>query len=62
MYTVRRGLDGPLHGPCNKKVYGTFGTRHAAMNCARNQATRRGFPPQTDKTVQIVIGGEKCLE
>jgi hypothetical protein len=62
MYTLRRGPDGRLHGPCNKKVYGTFGTRHAAMNWARDQATRRGFPPKTDKVVQIVIDGEKCLE
>ena len=28
MYTLRRGEDGRLHGPCNKKVYGTFGSRH----------------------------------
>jgi hypothetical protein len=62
MYTLRRGVDGRLHGPCNKKVYGTFGTRLAAMNWARDQATRRGFPPGTDKTVQIVVDGEKCLE
>ena len=62
MYTLRRGPDGRLHGPCNKKVYGTFGTRHAAMNWVRDQATRRGFPPKTPKTVQIVIDGEKCLE
>jgi hypothetical protein len=62
MYTLRRGVDGRLHGPCNKKVYGTFGTRQAALNGARAQATRRGFPPGTDKTVQIVIDGELCLE
>jgi len=62
MYTLRRGADGRLHGPCNKKVYGTFGTRRAALNWARAQATRRGFPPGTDKTVQIVIDGELCLE
>jgi hypothetical protein len=62
MYTLRQGPDGRLHGPCIKKVYGKFGTRHAPMNWARDQATRRGFPPQTDKTVQIVIDGEKCLE
>jgi hypothetical protein len=62
MYTVRRGADGRLHGPCNKKVYGTFGTRRAALNGAREQATRRGFPPGTDKTVQIVFDGEECLE
>jgi hypothetical protein len=62
MYTLRRGSDGRLHGPCNKKVYGTFGTRRAAMNWARDQATRRGFPPKTGKTVPIVIDGEECLE
>jgi hypothetical protein len=62
MYTLRRGEDGRLHGPCNKKVYGTFGTRRAAMNWARDQATRRGFPPETDRVVQIVIDGETCLE
>jgi hypothetical protein len=62
MYTLRRGGDGRLHGPCNKKVYGSFGTRKAALNWARDQATRRGFPPKTDKTVQIVFDGEKCLE
>jgi len=62
MYTLRRGTDGRLHGPCNKKVYGTFGSRQAAAHWARAQATRRGFPPKTDKTVQIVIDGEPCLE
>jgi hypothetical protein len=62
MYTLRRSPDGRLHGPCNKKVYGTFGTRRAALNWAREQATRRGFPLETDKTVQIVIDGETCLE
>jgi hypothetical protein len=53
MYTLRRGVDGRLHGPCTNKVYGRFDTRHAAMNWARDQATRRGFPPQTDKTVRM---------
>jgi hypothetical protein len=62
MYTLRRGDDGRLHGPVNKKVFGTFGTRKAALQWAREQATRRGFPPGTTKTVQIVIDGEICLE
>jgi hypothetical protein len=62
MYTLRRGEDGRLHGPCNKKVFGTFGSRKSAIQWARTQATRRGFPPGTDKTVQIVIDGEPCLE
>jgi len=62
MYTLRRGDDGRLHGPVNKKVFGTFGSRRSALDWARVQATRRGFPPGTDKTVQIVIDGETCLE
>jgi hypothetical protein len=62
MYTLRRGEDGRLHGPRNKKVFGTFGARRAALEWAREQATRRGFPPGTDKTVQIVFDGEECLE
>jgi hypothetical protein len=62
MYTLRRGEDGRLHGPVNKKVFGTFGARKSALRWAREQATRRGFPPGTDKTVQVVIDGEACLE
>ena len=57
-----RGADGRLPGPCNQEVYGTFGTRQAALNWARAQATRRGFPPGTDKTVQIVSDGDLGLE
>jgi hypothetical protein len=62
MYTLRRGEDGRLHGPCNKKVYGSFGSRRSALQWARTQATRRGFPLGTDKTIQIVFDGEECLE
>jgi hypothetical protein len=61
MYTLRRGEDGRLHGPVNKKVFGTFGSRKSALEWARAQATRRGFPPGTDKTVQLVVDGETCL-
>jgi hypothetical protein len=62
MSTLRRGKDGRLHGPVNKKVFGTFGARKSALEWARAQATRRGFPPGTAKTVQIVVDGETCLE
>ena len=62
MYTLRRGEDGRLHGPLNKKVFGTFGSRKSALEWARVQATRRGFPAGTAKTVQIVVDGETCLE
>ena len=62
MDTLKRGEDGRLHGPINKKVFGTFGARKSALEWARAQATRRGFPPGTAKTVQIVVDGETCLE
>ncbi len=62
MYTLRRGEEGRLHGPLNKKVFGTFGSRRSALEWARAQATRRGFPPGTAKTVQVVVDGETCLE
>src|SRR3954454_4574827 len=62
MYTLRHGGEGRLHVPINKKVFGTFGSRKSALEWARAQATRRGFPPETTKTVQIVIDGETCLE
>jgi hypothetical protein len=61
MYTLRRGADGLLHGPRNKKVWALHGPRQRAMEWARAQATKRGFPPDTTKTVQIVVDGEKCL-
>jgi len=61
MYTLRRGDDGRLHGPINKKIWGQFGRRKDALQWAREQATRRGFGPDTDKRVQIVLDGERCL-
>ena len=61
MYTLRRGEDGRLHGPINKKIWGQFGCRKDALQWARDQATRRGFGPDTDKRIQIVLDGERCL-
>jgi hypothetical protein len=62
MYTLKRAEDGRLHGPINKKVYGSFSSRKKVLAWAREQATRRGFPPGTDKVVQVVVDGEVCLE
>lgn len=61
MYTLRRGEDGKLHGPINKKIWGQFGQRQEAIQWAREQATRRGFGPETSKVIQIVVDGERCL-
>src|SRR5207244_6099446 len=40
----------------------TFSARQVALQWARAQATRRGFPPDTTKTIQIILDGEVCLE
>jgi hypothetical protein len=61
IYTLRRGPEGKLHGPINKKVWGSYAGREAAAQWARAQATKRGFPPDTDKEIQIVIDGAKGL-
>jgi hypothetical protein len=62
MYTLWRGPDGKLHGPINKKTWATFGGRKAAVAWARQEATKRGFGPETTKTVQIVVDGAKGLK
>ncbi len=62
MYTLQRGADGRLHGPVNKKVWGSFGGRKGAALWARAAATKRGFGPETTKTVQIVVDGAKGLK
>jgi hypothetical protein len=62
LYTLQRGVDGKLHGPINKKLYATFAGRKAAALWARAEATKRGFGPDTTKTVQIVLDGAKSLK
>ena len=62
MYTLQSGQDGRLHGPINKKLYATFAGRKAAARWARAEATKRGFGPNTTKTVQIVLDGAKGLK
>jgi hypothetical protein len=62
MYTLKRGVDGKLHGPINKKLYATFAGRQAAADWARAEATKRGFGPDTTKTVQVVSDGAKGLK
>ncbi len=62
MYTLKRGPDGKLHGPINKKVWASFAGRKAAALWARAEATKRGFEPGTTKTVQIVLDGAKSMK
>jgi len=62
MYTLRKGNDGLLHGPINKKVWASYAPRKVMLAWARRQATKRGFPPGTNKRIHIGVDGEKCLK
>jgi hypothetical protein len=62
MYTLQRGADGLLHGPINKKQYATFAGIKAIAAWARAEATKRGFGPDTTKTVQILMDGAPKLK
>jgi hypothetical protein len=62
MYTLQHGEDGLLHGPINKKQYATFAGVKAAAARARAEATKRGFGPDTTKTVQILMDGAPKLK
>jgi Uncharacterised protein family (UPF0236) len=62
MYTLKRGDDGLMHGPINKKLFATFAGRKAAALWARAEATRRGFGPETTKIIQIVSDGAGGLK
>ena len=60
MYTLRpRG--GLLLGPINKRVYASFACKRHAMSFARREATKRGFPPGTTRTVQLLTDGDPDL-
>lgn len=61
MYTLKQGDDDRLHGPLNKRVWGSYAPRKVMLIWARQQATKRGFPPGTDKRIHIVVDGELCL-
>ena len=61
MYTLKRGDDGRLHGPINKRVWGSYAPRKVMLVWAREQATKRDFPPGTPKRIHIVMDGEICL-
>ena len=60
MYTLRREGN-LLLGPINKRYYASFAHKRHAFEYARREATRRGFPPGTKRTVQIVTDGDNDL-
>ena len=63
MYTLaaRRGRQ-TARPASTRSLYATFAGRKAAALWARAEATKRGFGPDTTKTVQIVLDGAKSLK
>jgi hypothetical protein len=60
MYTLRS--EGKLLlGPINKRYYASFAPKRHAFEYARREATRRGFPLGTERTIQIVTDGDNDL-
>jgi len=62
MSTLRRTGGGYLDGPVNKRVYGSFTSKRHAVEVARREATKRGFPPGTRKIVQVLTDGDEALQ
>ncbi len=59
MYTLRRSADGPLHGPLNKRVWGSYAPRRVMIAWAGAQATKRRFALGTDQRIHIVVEWRK---
>ncbi len=62
MYTLKRSRDGTLEGPINKKVYASYAPKRHAVAIARREANKRGFGPESQRTIQIVTDGDNDLE
>ena len=60
MYTLKREGD-LLLGPLNRRVYASFGKKRHAFEFARREAERRGFGPETGRTVQLLTDGDPDL-
>lgn len=61
LYTLKKGEDGRLHGPINKKIWGSYAARIEIMQWAEKQAKARGFDPKNNSNIHIVIDGEQTL-
>ena len=63
IYTLRQQAYGSLLlGPINKRYYASFAPKRHAVEIARREATKRGFPPGTRKTIQVLTDGDNDLD
>lgn len=61
LYTLRRGRDGKLDGPLNKRVYATFESYRALFEWLVAEARKRGYGTEKFSTVLFVADGAKVL-
>jgi len=66
MYTLKRTTDDEgqtkLLGPFNRWTYGSYAPKRHAIAIARREANKRGFAPDSGKTVQVLTDGDEDLE
>ena len=66
MYTLKRATDEEgrpkLLGPFNRWTYGSYAPKRHAVAIARREANKRGFTPDSGKTVQVLTDGDEDLE
>lgn len=61
LYTLRRGDDGKLDGPVNKRVYATFTTYRALFEWIVEEAKKRGYGTSKFTKVLFVADGAEVL-
>ena len=60
VYTLRRGEDGKLHGPENKRIWASYAPRKVMLDWAKAEVEKRGF--QADGSdVHVLSDGEVAL-
>jgi len=62
MYTLKRGDDGLLHGPINKRAYASFAPKRHAFAVARREADKRGFHRGSGRQTQLLTDGDLDLQ
>jgi hypothetical protein len=61
LYTLRRGADGKLEGPLNKRVYATFESYRALFEWIAGEAKKRGYGTKKFSKVLFIADGADVL-
>lgn len=61
LYTLKRGADGKLDGPVNKRVYATFEGHRALFEWLAAEARKRGYGTKKFSKVLFVADGARVI-